>query len=277
MNKFNKYFHIFFEGDDGGGSGGEAEASVVELLGEGESQQGGEQEQVKQEVEKEKPAPQTLSIDPTQFAAAMKAAGFNQQPAKIEQRQYTAEEAKKLLNVWEPDDTFVAKFGNIETQKVAMAEFRDNVIKQAVTIQQMLLAEQHEKWQAQFAPVQQQMEQQQAVAREGRFNTMFPAIATPAFRPLTTAVIEGLAREGRLNNLDETAAFKLVGSTLEALVKQTNPSFSLSAGGSTPAAAKQNNSNALRASSSGSGGGGAGSGQAASSSKSKLVALLDAK
>lgn len=274
MNKFNKYFRIFFEGDDGGGSGGDG---VVDLLDAPATDTVDSVDPAPVDPPAVVPAPQTLSIDPTQFAAAMKAAGFNQAPAKVEQRQYTPEEAKKLLNVWEPDDSFVAKFGNIETQKAAMAEFRDNVIKQAVTIQQMLLAEQHEKWQAQFAPVQQQMEQQQAVAREGRFNTMFPAIATPAFRPLTTAVIEGLAREGRLNNLDETAAFKLVGSTLEALVKQTNPSFSLSAGGSTPAAAKQNNSNALRASSTGSGGGGAGGGQAASSSKSKLVALLDAK
>lgn len=275
MNKFNKYFRIFFEGEDGGGNGGgEQEASVVELLGDEGEQQGGEQEKEKIEVEKVEAKPQTLNIDPTAFAAAMKAAGFNQAPAKVEQRQYTAEEAKKLLNVWEPDDAFVAKFGNLETQKAAMAEFRDNVIKQAVTIQQMLLAEQQEKFQAQYAPIQQHIQQQEATAREGRFNTMFPAIAKPEFRPLTTAVIEGLAREGRLQNLDETAAFKLVGSTLEALVKQTNPTFSLSA---VSTAAKQTNSNALRASSSGSGGGGGGGGQAAASSKSKVVALLDAK
>lgn len=272
MNKFNKYFRIFFEGEDGGGNGGGD--TVVDLLDDTTSQVVDPVDPSIVDPPVVKPEPQTLNINPEQFAAALKAAGLNQAPAKVEQRQYTAEEAKKLLNVWEPDDAFVQKFGNLETQKSAIAEMRDNFIKQAVTIQQMLLAEQQEKFQAQYAPIQQHIQQQEATAREGRFNTMFPAIAKPEFRPLTTAVIEGLAREGRLQNLDETAAFKLVGSTLEALVKQTNPTFSLSAA---PAAGKQNNSNALRASSSGSGGGGGGGGQAAASSKSKVVALLDAK
>ena len=63
------------------------------------------------------------------------------QQAAAPRPELTPEQAKKLLNVWEPDDNFLQEFSNLETQKVAFAKMRDGMTKQMLTIVQSLMGE----------------------------------------------------------------------------------------------------------------------------------------
>ena len=49
-------------------------------------------------------------------------------------KEMTVQEAKRLLNVWEPTPEWLAKYDNIETRDQAIAEQRDGLIRQADTI-----------------------------------------------------------------------------------------------------------------------------------------------
>lgn len=193
-------------------------------------------------------------------AEAFKAAGIGALP-KAEPKQLTAEEAKKLLNVWEPDDEFVAKFGNLDTQKAAIAQIRDAIVKQADTITQMRLAEMQEALEAKYGPIVQHVTEQQAATREAKFNTIYQDLAKPELVPLRDSIMHGLAGQGAFKGKSETDIFKLTADAMVAVIKQANPNFKLSPGGSTPTvkSTKPTIGSGLRPTTSGAGGGGGGS------------------
>lgn len=272
--KLKDRFMLFFEepAEPADGSGG-----VVDLLDE-PAPASGVEEPVVEPVEPVAPVVPTFT--PESIAAAV-AAGFKQagitgQQQQVQQRQLTREEAEKQINLWQPTKEWLARYDNLETREAAIKEQRDGMLSTMITVMQMRDKETEKQLQQYTAPMQQYVANQEAAARETRFNKSYEVLSKPEFVPIRDAVIKGLADQGHLTNKSEADAFKLIATTCESILKQGNPNFKLSPAGSTPAGAKPN-SNALRASSTGSGGGGGGGGAATTTSKSKVVALLDAK
>lgn len=254
---------MFLAEDDGGGGGGTDVLDPPQLTPEPEPDPTPD------------PTPAPPVFDQAAFASAI-AEGIRQGTPAPQQRQekpLTPEEAKKLLNVWEPDDEFARRLMNVETQKAALAEMRDGLIKHADTINQLRLQEQRQQWEQEVAPLRQYVTTQEAAARESRFDAMFKELAAPAIKPIVNATIGALAQQGLLKGKSESDAFKLIATTVEAFAKQTNPNFKLTPSGSSPSGKQQTNGNALRPQSSGSGGGGAGGGDGNAGGKGNALAL----
>lgn len=224
------------------------------------------------------PEPKSNDFDPQKMAAAfaegLKTAGFVPQPKVDDQPKLSPEEAKKLLNVWEPTKEWQTRYDNLETREKAIQEMRDGVIKQSDTITQYRMQQFEQKMQAQYAPVQQAIAQQQAEAVEKRFDSSYPDLAKPELKPLIGQVIAGLSAKQVFKPGDEAGNFKLVAQAVESVIKVANPNFKLTPKGSTPTGQPKNN-NALRPTSSGSGGGTGGKQAAPEQSKSKVLSLLE--
>lgn len=252
------YKRIMLAEDDGGGG------SAVDLLDEPKDAAAVPDEPVG--------SPAAPAFDPAAlagaFAQSLKDAGIGAPQPAVE-KPLTPEEAKKLLNVWEPDDTFMAKFGNLETQKAALGEMRDAIVRQMDTIAQLRLAEQAKLYEDRLTPIQQYYVEQQAVAREGRFNKAYPDFAKPELKPLLTSVVQGLIAQKALDPKDEGKTFKTIGDAMLAVIKQANPDYKMSSGGPQG----KRSGSALPATTSGAGGGG-GSGKAANTSGKPLAIQL---
>lgn len=261
----------FFEGE--GDTGGGEAPSIASILGE----PGGETA-ASPPADATVPVPPSTAVDLDALASKFGDAiskNFPKVPAQSESKlpALTPEEARKLLNVWEPGDDFVAKFGNIETQKAAFAELRDNLIRQADTIAQARMQQMQQAWEQRFNPVQGLIEQQTAQAREGRFADSYPQLAQPNLRPLLAQVAGDLHRSGKFSG-DEVANFKLLADGVAAVVKSINPSFSLEAKMAS-AIKPKTTSNGIPITTPGAGGGGGNAPVGEASGKTpKLIGLL---
>lgn len=250
--------------DAGGGS------PVADLL------DAGPEPEVVAPVAEPAPAP-APTIDAVSFAkefATHIAGVLPKAPAEPVAKPLTPEEAKKLLNVWEPDDAFVTEFGNMDTQKAAFAKMRDAFIRQSDTITQVRLQEQQRAMEAKYEPVLQYMRQQEESAREARFGTAFPEVAKPELRPLIAAVAADLSRQGK-TFADESSLFKALASGVEAVIKVNNPEFKLTAASAAQPKKSGSNPNAIPVTTPGSGGGGGNAPKGAASGKgNRALAIL---
>ena len=138
--------------------------------------------------------------------------------------QLSPEEAKKLLNIWEPDDEFLNKFGNLETQKDAILAMRDGMTKQFLTIVQHMLQEQKQEFTGRYEPLLSGREARQQERVMNDFNTEYPALAKPELRPLISAVAQGLANR---KFADQSEGFAELARGVEAVIKSHNPDFTL--------------------------------------------------
>ena len=196
------------------------------------------------------PPPIDYSAIGKSMAAELKGILPQSQPA---QASLTPEEAAKRLNLWAPDDGFLQKFGNIDTQKEAFLAMRDGMTKQNYTIMQMMLQEAREQIAAEFNPIREAYQEQQAAARESRFNAAYAELANPAFKPVIGAVIQSLqAQQHDFSNEEKT--FTAIAKGVEAVIQSQNPEFKLT-GGKSPTK-KPGNANALAPNTSGAGVGG---------------------
>ena len=166
----------------------------------------------------------------------------------------TPEEAKKVLKVWEPTDEWLQKFGNLETQKAAIAELRDGVIGQAAVLAQTFAAENARRMEEQYKPVQRFVQQLQAEQQDARFARFRPDIVKDEFRPIIKSVAEAvLAKNPTFKSEEEY--FNAVANGVDGVLKSINPEHK-------PAVRRQpSNANALPVSTPGTGGGGAGNGE----------------
>ena len=105
------------------------------------------------------------------------------QQFKPQQPPMSAEQAKRLLNFWEPTPEWLAKYDNLETRQQAIAEQRDGLIRQADTIMQFRMREMMDQIQQTYGPVVQHMQQVEARNGEQRFNQVYPQLAYPGLRP----------------------------------------------------------------------------------------------
>ena len=145
-------------------------------------------------------------------------------------KEMTAEEAKRLLNVWEPSKEWLAKYDNLESREQALAELRDGLIRQSDTITQYRLREMMGQMQAVYGPVVQHMQAEQARAGEGRFKEAYPELAVDGVRPLLFAVSQNLLAQG-VPFRSEQELFAAIAGGVEAVIKVSNPEFKLNGGG----------------------------------------------
>jgi hypothetical protein len=143
---------MFLEGDDGGGFGGDGGADGGDVshgaaVFEGEPASSGQGEPQTRE-----PAPSSPTVDARALAHEFGSViGQHFQPQQAPPRQITPEEARKLLNVWEPSNEWLAKYDNLETRTSALAELRDGLIRQADTIAQYRMREMMDGMQQTYA------------------------------------------------------------------------------------------------------------------------------
>ena len=145
-------------------------------------------------------------------------------------KQMTAEEAKRLLNVWEPTQEWLAKYDNLESRNQAIAELRDGLIRQSDTITQYRMREMMTQMQQAYGPVVHHMQMEQARAGEGRFKAAYPELAHNQLRPLMYAVSQNLLAQ-RARFRSEQELFHAIASGVEAVIKVSNPEFKLNGGG----------------------------------------------
>lgn len=166
-------------------------------------------------------------------------------PKKVDEEKkvdtLTPEEAKKLLNVWEPDDAWVTKFDNLDTRKAALAELRDGVVKNTDTISQHRLRELQSAMDGKYGKVLEFMENYQNEQAEKRFHGKYPDLADPALGSVVEAVTEKIQKTGKKYD-NETDLFEAIATGVEKVIQVHNKDFKLTAG-SIPAKTKSNASN----------------------------------
>jgi hypothetical protein len=214
--------------DDGGGGGGGGEESrgtavFEEAAGSPESVGAPESVEAKPEA-----APM---VDARHLAHEF--GNVLGQHFKAPPKEVTVEEAKRMLNVWEPTPEWIAKYDNIETRNQALAEQRDGLIRQADTIMQYRMREMMGQMQERYGPVVEYMQQNEARAGEYRFAQSYPQLAAPGLRPVLFAVSQNLLQQG-VQFRSEREMFEAIARGVEAVVKVNKPDFTLGNGGRPP-------------------------------------------
>jgi hypothetical protein len=229
-----KYRGLFLqEADDGGaGGGGEEESQGMSVFeGDTSAPPSREPDSGGREAPPTRAEP-SATVDARQLAHEFGSViGQHFQPP---QKEMSVEEAKRLLNVWEPTPEWMAKFDNLETRTPALAELRDGLIKHADTIAQYRMREMMDGMQKTYAPVLHYMQTQEARAGEWRFKQAFPTLAHDNMRPLLFAVSQNLLQQG-VPFRSEDELFTAIANGVEAVIKVNNPEFSLGNGSGSPA------------------------------------------
>lgn len=247
---------MFFQGDAGGAAGGGDAGAVGGDAGGSESLGGAAFLPPAKMTTGDKPLPPDKldkviethdpqvgaqaepkpGFDPAEFAkqfgeTVAESLKTNVKPAEPEM---SKEEAAKLLNVWNPDDTWYASYDNLETRKAAIEQMRDGLVRQADTIAQLRMQEELTKLRDEYNPKLTMVEEFTNRQREDRFHGEFPQLKNPGLQPLINAVTEDLVKQGKTFT-SEGEMFKAVANGVAAVIKVTNPEFTLETAGSTPA------------------------------------------
>lgn len=272
MKLKNRIMFLDEPSEGGGGSGGAIEtlgpidAGVTEVP-ESQGSQGTQTEAA--------PVTPTSNVDAKalaqEFGSALREHLSATKPGETE-KPLTPEEAKKLLQVFEFDDTFLKDFANVETQKSAFERLRDGLIRQSDVLIQARLNEEIRRLRASYDPVVQSFERAQGEARETRFNTTYPSIGTPALKPIVAAVAQSLRDQGKTYN-DEKSMFDDIAKGVEAVIQQSNPAFKLPTAPAAGATKTQAPASAIPVTTPGSGGGG-GSSPAGNDKGPKALGIL---
>jgi hypothetical protein len=238
----DKKHRMMFLAEDGGdgslGGGGEADTSRgTAVFDEPAQERPVQAPEGPQTALGERSEPQAPVLDARAFANEFgQVIGQHFQPPP---KEMTVEEAKRLLNVWEPTKEWLAKYDNLETRDQAIAEQRDGLIRQADTIMQYRMREMMAQMQQVYGPVVQHMQQEQARAGEARFKESYPELAHDELRPLMFAVSQNLLAQ-RVQFRSEEELFHAIASGVEAVIKVSNPEFKLNnGGGGTPTSIKR--------------------------------------
>lgn len=300
MNKFHKYLKLFLgpDGDEGGGP------SVQDILGQvdpdaepgqdtldpnDDGSGSGSGDDTLDDGSGEGPTPPKPAapqmVDAGELAkqfGVVLGQHFAKVPAQGEPKPaepITPEQAKKLLNVFEFSDDFVASLDNVQTKKQALEKLRDGLILQMDTIARLRLQQMQEAFDNRFTPLQSMLEQYQAQQAEAVFDTTYPQLANPALRPLLASVASQLDAAGKLKGLNQAQKFDAIASGVAGVIQVTNPTFKLSKGSSptktTKSAPAAQRSPGIATTTSGGGGGGhAPAGGDGTSNVPKAVSLM---
>lgn len=240
---------MFSEEDKGGAGGGEETKGAAAF-----DESGGQQPPKKEEQQEE--------VKPPMVDAAALAEKFGETlkgvlgDRKEVPKELTAEEARKLLKFPELDDDFMKRFGNIETTKAALEEFRDKLLTHIHTVNGMTRREMMDEMDGKFKPALEYVTKAEQRERDTDFDKAYPVLAKPELKPIIVAVRESLKNE---KFADEKAHFKAVADGVAAVIKVHNPDFKLTDGSSpSPTKTKTSASGGIATTTPGSGGGGGG-------------------
>lgn len=168
---------------------------------------------------------------------------FKPEPVKDKGlEELSPEEAKKLLNVWEPTKEWLARYDNIETRDAAIAEQRDGLIRQSDTIAQYRLREATAKLEKEYGPLREYVAQSRERETNERFNKRYAVFSDPALGDLRTTVASGLQKQNKTYQTED-ALFDDIAKGMEAVIKVNNPDFKLPSAGSSPAEKPKGQSN----------------------------------
>jgi hypothetical protein len=159
---------------------------------------------------------------------------------KVAEKELSPEEARRILNVWEPDDSWYATYDNLETRKDAVIAMRDGLLKQFDTLTQLRLQEAIDAFKGEISPQLKEVQTLAELQREERFNKGYPQLAKPELRPLITAVAQDLVNQNK-RFTTEGEMFKALAGGVEALLKNTNPDFKLETGDVKASSGRSNN------------------------------------
>jgi hypothetical protein len=140
----------------------------------------------------------------------------------------TPEEARKILNIWEPDENWYKSYDNLETRADAIASMRDALVKQADTLAQFRMQEMIDQFRQEVMPHLTTSTQLVNQQREERFRTTYPQLADDGLQPLVKAVAQDFVDRGQIFK-SESEMFKALASGVEAVLKVNNPEFKLEA------------------------------------------------
>ena len=186
------------------------------------------------------------------------------------------EEARKVLNIWEPDEQWYARYDNLETRTDAVNEMRDGLVKQADTLAQFRMQEMIDQLRSEVMPHLQQSAQQANQQREERLRSTYPQLGDPAMQPLIKAIAQDFVDNGKTFKT-ESELFKALASGVEAVLKVNNPEFKLETANGSGQQQKQadgRSSGSLPVTSPG-GGGGTGRREAPKVDKPRGMAIFD--
>jgi hypothetical protein len=138
----------------------------------------------------------------------------------------TPEEARRILNIWEPDEQWYARYDNLDTRTEAVNEMRDGLIRQADTLAQFRMQEMVDALRNEVMPHLTQSTQAANQAREERFTGQYPQLKEPALNPLIKAVAQDFVDRGQTFQT-EAELFKALAGGVEAVLKVNNPDFKL--------------------------------------------------
>jgi uncharacterized membrane protein YdfJ with MMPL/SSD domain len=263
----DKMLRFFDEPNDGGGEGGSPGANAFEPEDGTTTTTVDEPEKPVASMVDAKQLAQEFGGQLREFAQTVTTAR--------EEKKITPEEAKKLLRIWEPNEEFVKKFGNLETQLPALVEMRDGLLTQFDTLSQHRLREVMTEMEKKYAPALEALQQMQHEQRETRFNSVYPQLAKPTLKPLLQAVAQKMVDGGKKFD-DEGAMFDAIAKEVETVIKETNPDFKLEkASGSSPAKDKTKTTNSIPVTTSGAGGGTGTRGGDKTANKPRGVAVFD--
>lgn len=273
MKMYNSWKpQVFFNTPDDGDGGGSAGApSAVDLLddggnanaGDGGGGDGGDGAA----------PPSKPFVDADELAAKFaQHLGQHFKPPQIDEpkQKLSPEEARKLLNVWEPDDKWYQDFDNLDTRKAAVGAMRDGMFKQFDTIMQARIKEAVEQLGGRLAPIETHYNRAESEAMRGRFSKSYPELAGEELFPIIQAVGQQLQASGARFKT-EKEMFDAVATGVAATVQKFNPGFKL---GGTPKTKPGSGRSMSTTSSGGGGGGGGGGGSSDVSGKPRAVTLL---
>lgn len=225
---------MFWDADDGGGDGGgvateESSRGLDVFEGTGEQtarpEAAPERQSAPAQAEREARTPMVDAGELAERFGNVIGQHFKAPPKEI-----TVEEAKRLLNVWEPTKEWLARYDNLETRDQAIAEQRDGLIRQADTIMRYRMNEMQQAMEQRIGPAIQYMQAQEAAAGEHRFSQAFPVLNHPGMRPLLFSVAQSILQSGARFS-GERELFTAIARGVESVIKVSNPQFSLESNG----------------------------------------------
>jgi hypothetical protein len=177
-------------------------------------------------------APPTGGFDASKFAKEFGATLSEQlKPVleqKVEKKELSPEEARKLLKVWEPDENWFKSFDNLETRSDAIVQMRDALVQQADVLAQARLEQAIAGLREEITPGLTAVRQAEERAREERLHKQYPTLANPVLKPLLDAIATDFITNKKTFK-NESELFQALANGVESVMKVNNPEFKLEA------------------------------------------------
>lgn len=205
---------------DGAGGGGEEEDDQL-LAGESGDDEGEEREE-DEEGKSDQPSPALTKDDVTTILSSVIPAAIDQAKSKQDEPKLTEEEVNKLLNVWNPDTSFLQSLGiaspTADNLK-ALHSMRDALIRQANTMADARLQQYVKDQLKDLDEIRGYISEQRAAATMKSFYEKYPELQQ--YEEIVDAVSSKLDSNGFKADTQEKV-FEAVGKGTHEVLKRMN-------------------------------------------------------